>query len=735
MTNHCQGRQKGGFLKRLRQDTAGNTIAIMAAAVVPTIGLVGGGVDMSRLYLVETRLQAACDAGALMGRRVMGAGTWAANNNKAETEANRIFAMNFQSNAYGTGAVTRSFTELAGNVTGVVSASVPMTLMAVFGQADKSISVDCTSEMRIPDSDVMFVLDTTGSMSGAADSTKAVSSSNPKKIDGLKLAAKCFYETLTQKNITDTTAAQCGETADPIYSPSNASVIRFGIVPYSSNVNVGRLLPLSYMANTWNYQTRVARWVDGTTQSPVEGTPGTQVYGTTSTVPSTVDWDWSNQVNIGGTVYLATVQQKNKGLDCAATFGGNLVLSPPPTQITGPMTQGPNKVAPFPAAPVYPQTSIRYNYMTTVTTGTVEYRYVPDKTNVSQNRACYLQYRTTSSVVSKPSYADSPLTWNLKKVFTGWDYKQASVDISGLKDTTNNAWRSSLILPLADMTTGSSQTDANATIPWDGCILERKTEVLESNWGTALDLDLETVPDPSNPDSYWAPRLPDVLWERHTLDTNQNPSTSYATRTLSPIFVQAGKNNQPRPADLSGGVDCPRQAKIYQTWDATAFQNEINALSPGGNTYHDIGLIWGGRLMSTNGIFAANNGGNNPLIQRHMIFMTDGDTNTTVETLGAYNYPWYDRLQTDPAVPPTGTDLDAPTDKRAALICTKIKNLTSTGVTLWVVAFGDGVNAETAARLTACASPGKFFEAKSSAALMQTFKGIAAEISALRLTG
>ena len=57
-----------GFLSRLRTAEAGNTLAIGAAALLPLIGLVGGGVDMSRMYIVKTRLQHACDAGALAGR-------------------------------------------------------------------------------------------------------------------------------------------------------------------------------------------------------------------------------------------------------------------------------------------------------------------------------------------------------------------------------------------------------------------------------------------------------------------------------------------------------------------------------------------------------------------------------------------------------------------------------------------------------------------------------------------
>ena len=59
------------FLTRLRRDTSGNTLAIAAAAMVPLIGIVGGAVDMSRIYIIKTRLQHACDAGALAGRKAM----------------------------------------------------------------------------------------------------------------------------------------------------------------------------------------------------------------------------------------------------------------------------------------------------------------------------------------------------------------------------------------------------------------------------------------------------------------------------------------------------------------------------------------------------------------------------------------------------------------------------------------------------------------------------------------
>jgi Flp pilus assembly protein TadG len=211
VTKKLETNSLAGVLSRLCKDQAGNTIAIMAAAVIPVIGLVGGSVDMSRIYLTQTRLQAACDAGALMGRKVMAGGAWTDNSGRANTQALSAFNANFESGAYGTENIQKSFTELGGKVSGTASVDIPMTLMKVLGQEERTISVSCSAEMRIPNSDVMFVLDTTGSMDDPVNSSQSVSATNPVKITELRKAVKCFYETLTQKNITDVTASQCGE--------------------------------------------------------------------------------------------------------------------------------------------------------------------------------------------------------------------------------------------------------------------------------------------------------------------------------------------------------------------------------------------------------------------------------------------------------------------------------------------------------------------------------------------
>ena len=55
----------------LFRDHRGNTLAMMAVAMVPIAGMIGSGLDMARIYMAEARMQTACDAAALAARRAM----------------------------------------------------------------------------------------------------------------------------------------------------------------------------------------------------------------------------------------------------------------------------------------------------------------------------------------------------------------------------------------------------------------------------------------------------------------------------------------------------------------------------------------------------------------------------------------------------------------------------------------------------------------------------------------
>src|SRR3546814_19210880 len=58
------------------------------------------------------------------------------------------------------------------------------------------------------------------------------------------------YEALAKQN----TYASCGST--PNGGNGSTVQLRFGFVPYATNVNVGKLLPNNFLADEWKYQSR-----------------------------------------------------------------------------------------------------------------------------------------------------------------------------------------------------------------------------------------------------------------------------------------------------------------------------------------------------------------------------------------------------------------------------------------------------------------------------------------------
>jgi Flp pilus assembly protein TadG len=94
------------FLGRLRRDVRGNTLAIMAAAMIPLIAMIGSGIDTTRAYMAQNRFRQACDAGALAGRKLL-VGTTVSD--AVRNEATKYFRFNFplghfQSAAYTLGS-------------------------------------------------------------------------------------------------------------------------------------------------------------------------------------------------------------------------------------------------------------------------------------------------------------------------------------------------------------------------------------------------------------------------------------------------------------------------------------------------------------------------------------------------------------------------------------------------------------------------------------------------------
>lgn len=223
------------LLTEVLRDDSGNTLTILAFSLFPLLALVGSSIDMGRAYLVESRLQQACDAGVLGARKELGA----IDNFDAETDGgivaskgNRFFNANFGDGIYKSS--DRNFEMSIGDgnvVTGVASVVLPTDIMHFFGKDSIAISVDCEAELTIPNTDIVMALDVTGSMAeNNPDDTSP-------RIAVLKSVVKSFYTTMES-------------TKDP------ESRIRYGFVPYSTNVNVGGLLKDGWVVSEWSYPSR-----------------------------------------------------------------------------------------------------------------------------------------------------------------------------------------------------------------------------------------------------------------------------------------------------------------------------------------------------------------------------------------------------------------------------------------------------------------------------------------------
>jgi hypothetical protein len=730
MTAKTDAGKRAGFLARLRKDESGNVIAIMAAAVFPAIGIIGGGVDMSRLYLTRTSLQAACDAGALMGRRTMGnSSTWEANDGIANTRALQIFDTNFENGSNESRNLTRSFSYDNGAVIGTASVEVPMAMMSVFGIKEKELTVTCNAEMRIPASDIMFVLDTTGSMNCPDDGSSCPGGNNNNveastaKIKGLRTAASCFYEALTKQNVTTATPDDCEEEDDPEGATSDVR-LRFGFVPYAINVNVGKLLPLDYISNQWTYQSREATFEDEDdpdAYDPAYGTPSgyTQVGSPSNSSGSSTGWTNTSAANLAhsnGSSYSYQYQSNN----CTVTVPSEVRTS------TGSYTY----LSQTPTTPVHPATSVTRNYRRIDTSATYSYRY--NSVRISGTRYCRLQYSTSNVVNTTRNFTTTvPVTWTFNPQFEYWTYKPTTLAVSGLKDELNNSWNSTVALPIGDSGT-------NRTVTWNGCIEERQTERItdgdpSDNWDpvpeNALDMDIELAPDPNNSATLWGPMLAGALYTRD-LNSNNNYTTDTFQTSSNSTSSWHSWNGNSYDADAVS-ENCPTQAQLYQEMDADAFSAYMTGLRTGGNTYHDIGLLWGARLMAPNGIFSSITNDTSTWVERHMIFMTDGDTSISNTNYSAHGIHWWDRRQNDGTTIPSSTWLEANTDARTQAICEWVRD---ENITLWVVAFGAGISDDTKENLENCATEGRYFEADDTAGLVTKFKTIANQISALRLT-
>jgi len=227
--------ESGSFLTRLRRDSRGNTLAIAGAALVPITGMIGSGLDMSRAYMAQAKLQNACDAAALAARREMSGTSF---DSDVSAEGQRFFDFNFPSTTMNAQNISTSIIQSPSNdstVAVTASADIPTTVMSLFGKDTIPISVSCDANQDYGNNDIMVVLDVTGSMNNAP------SGGGSSKISRLRTGAVGLYRALQGASNTRT---------------------RYGIIPYSGTVNVGRTLRTRDILRTTYYQQNMGGWYD-----------------------------------------------------------------------------------------------------------------------------------------------------------------------------------------------------------------------------------------------------------------------------------------------------------------------------------------------------------------------------------------------------------------------------------------------------------------------------------------
>lgn len=644
-----------GFLTRLLRSTSGSVLPIAAASVPVIIALIGGGLDINRTYKARNRLQSACDAGTLAGRRAITTNGYDAT---AQAQASAYFNTNFVQGDLG--ATNTSFSTASANggnlITGTAQTTVQTVVMNLLGVDSIPVSVSCSATMGVGNSDITMVLDTTGSMGSTLSGTTQT------RIQALRVAMKNFYDTVA-------TATQ----------GSNAR-IRYSFVPYSSSVNVGRLiynLDPSYLADTWPIQSR----------EPVFNTITERVFTGWAAPVNTSEQSYSTET-IGNTTQFSSTNYTSQA-NCNAARPADVSWANNGTATTGTTT-----------------TTNGAGQQVVTTTTTQPQRkttYLCQQQNNNRWRVFY--YYTTRNFITR-SYATSDPIYETRtrQEFSNWDYKEVNVDTSVYKT-------------FAAVSKPNGTSGAAASYTWGGCIEERESDpsgsisyssVTGMSPSTALDLDVDLAPN-SDVDTKWGPMWPELAYYR---------TTTISGNTYLTNAVQTSQGTR-------ASSYCPYQAQLLSTMNQSAFYSYADALVASGSTYHDIGMLWGLRLSSPEGPWAntvniaPTNGGN---VSRHIIFMTDGQMEPSISIQSSYGIEWHDRRVTDDGQ----TNQAARHTLRFRALCDNAKDK---GFRIWVIAFASSLTTD----LSYCASSNSSFLATNATQLNSAFQEIAKNVGELRV--
>ena len=462
----------------------------------------------------------------------------------------------------------------------------------MFGVKPQTITVACQARFDVADTDIVFVLDTTGSMSclpGDDDSTcntyvgntststythpadaslGALSGSTGSANDSV-----AGYPGSTGYYVPEKSGSRIAAVRQAVVNfyttvASNADVsthIRYGFVTYSSTVNAGKAI--------------------------MNASPGYMVGGSGSNGAAT----WTYQSRYIDPLITSQYQVGNPTTAYDGTAQASCTGSTRTPAVTGGQP---------------------YTFDTTSRATVVGKAW-----SASQGK-CQLTTTTYG-----PLWTYGPASFDVRNFLTS----AAVNDPSKLDGTTNS---------------------------WQGCIEERGTTAGASSFSTSsLPADLDPDLLPTSDATRWRAMWPDVIYWRNygTLSNgfygttgNVVDTAANAGDTNSGSFYSS--NNVPNAFSMyyygsnqlakAGYTTCGKPIRRVSTMTQQDVSNYVNAtdFKPIGGTYHDAGMIWGTRMLSTTGVFGGDVAAwpGRQATNKIIVFLTDGAMSPTLTSYSLY---------------------------------------------------------------------------------------------------
>ncbi|MTI08239.1 TadE/TadG family type IV pilus assembly protein [Curvivirga aplysinae] len=228
------------LLKRFAQNQSGSIVTLIAFAIIPMITVVALGVDISRAYMVKSRLSSALDAASLAGGRAFYL-------DHRDDDIHMLFNANYPSGYMDSNLSTLTIDVDWDEETIYLyrTATIQTTFLQLIDIDELTVSAEAEIHRRKTALDLVLAIDMSGSMTYSA-------SGGGTRIEAARAASHVLLDTL-------------------FGSDASKEYLTVGLVPWNSKVNVQ--IDGSTYDSDLNYSTPVTSF-----DNPVTGISQSEVY-------------------------------------------------------------------------------------------------------------------------------------------------------------------------------------------------------------------------------------------------------------------------------------------------------------------------------------------------------------------------------------------------------------------------------------------------------------------------